>query len=187
MELYLIRHGIAYERNPNIKDEERELTASGRGKTRKVAKRLYDLGLRFEVILTSPLVRSRQTAEILRSCSLSSQIEECSYLSPNGNIQDWLKDLEQKQILVTDTKFAMVGHQPDLGEWAEILVWGKTRVEAALTDISTDKSQSPKTIPEKMPLLILKKAGIIGLQLPETGSPVGCSQLFWLAPPKFLL
>lgn len=183
MEVYLIRHGIAQEQNHNIKDEERELTAEGQQKTRKVAKRLQDLGLRFEVILASPLVRSRQTAEILRSCSLSSQIEECSYLSPNGNIQDWLKQLKQKQMFAADTKFAMIGHQPDLGEWAEILVWGKTRVGAALTDIS----QSPKTIPEKLPLLILKKAGIIGLKLPETGSPVGRSQLFWLTPPKFLL
>jgi phosphohistidine phosphatase len=183
VELYLIRHGIAQERNPNIKDEERELTAEGQQKTRKVAKRLQDLGLRFEVILTSPLVRSRQTAEILLSCSLSSQIEECSYLSPNGNIQDWLKELKQKQMFATDTKFAMIGHQPDLGEWAEILLWGKTRGGAVLTDIS----QSPKTIPEKLPLLILKKAGIIGLKLPETGSPVGRSQLFWLTPPKFLL
>lgn len=187
MELYLIRHGIAQERNPKIEDEERELTAEGQQKTWKVAKRLQDLGLNFEVILTSPLVRSRQTAEMLRSCSLSSQIEECSYLSPNGNIQDWLKELKQKQMLATDTKVAMVGHQPDLGEWAEILFWGKTRVGSALTDISTNRSQSPKTIPEKLPLLILKKAGIIGLKLPKTGSPVGRSQLFWLTPPKFLL
>lgn len=183
VEVYLIRHGIAVDRNPDIKDEERELTAEGREKTRKVAKRLSGLGLRFDLILTSPYVRSRQTAQILYSCGLSGQIEPSGYLAPEGNIYDWLSWLEQKQILATDTGLAMVGHQPDLGQWAEILVWGEARVCTGLTDIS----QSPKTRLENPSLLVLKKAGIIGLKLPETGSPVGCSQLFWLTPPKFLL
>ena len=180
MELYLIRHGIAVDRKPDTKDEERELTAEGREKTRKVSKRLYDLDLRFDLILTSPLVRSRQTAQILQSSGLSGQIEESSYLAPEGNIYDWLR-LEQKQMLATDTRLAMVGHQPDLGQWAEILVWGNRR-GASLTDIS----QSPQRL-ENLPVLVLKKAGIIGLKLSTTGSPVGRSQMFWLAPPKFLL
>lgn len=183
MELYLIRHGIAVDRKPDTKDEERELTAEGREKTLKVAKRLYDLGLRFDLILTSPLVRSRQTAEILHSCGLSSQIESSGYLAPKGKIQDWLNWLEQKQMLATDTRLAIVGHQPDLGQWAEIFVWGEARVGVSLTDIS----QSPKTRLENSPLLVLKKAGIIGLKLPQTGSPVGRCCLFWLTPPRFLL
>ncbi len=183
MELYLIRHGIAVDRKPDTKDEERELTVEGREKTRKVSKRLYDLDLRFDLILTSPLVRSRQTAQILHECGLSGQIEESSYLAPEGNISEWVGWLEQKQILATDTRLAMVGHQPDLGQWAEILVWGETTRGAGLTDIS----QSPQTRLENLPVLVLKKAGIIGLKLPETGSPVGCSQLFWLTPPRFLL
>lgn len=164
MELYLIRHGIATERGTETKDEERSLTELGREKTRKVASRLQKLGFRFDSILTSPLVRSRQTAEILREYGLSSQIEESAYIAPSGDIHTRLRDwLEQRQ-LPAGTKLALVGHQPDLGQWAEILVWGEAR-EA----------------------LVLKKAGIIGLTLPETGSPVGRSQLFWLTPPKFLL
>lgn len=164
MELFLIRHGIATERGIGIKDEERSLTEEGRQKTRKVAKRLFDLGLRFDLILTSPLVRSRQTAEILHSSGLSSKLEESSYLAPDGNIQTLIDWLEQQHNLVSDTQLAMVGHQPELGQWAEILVWGEARAS-----------------------LVVKKAGIIGLKLPETGSPVGRSQLFWLTPPKFLL
>lgn len=164
MELYLIRHGIATERGAETLDEDRSLTELGREKTRKVASRLQKLGIRFDSILTSPLVRSRQTAEILRDCGLSSQLEESAYLAPDGDIYTKLRGwLEQRQ-LSSDTKLALVGHQPDLGQWAEILVWGEAR-EA----------------------LVLKKAGIIGLTLPETGSPVGRSQLFWLSPPKFLL
>ncbi len=164
MELYLIRHGIATERGTETKDSERSLTDLGRKKTRKVASRLHHLGLRFDLILTSPLVRSRQTAEILRDSGLSSQLQESTYLAPDGDIhtrlRGWLEQLQPPG----DTQLALVGHQPDLGQWAEILVWGEAREG-----------------------LVLKKAGIIGLTLPETGSPVGRSQLFWLTQPKFLL
>lgn len=162
MELYLVRHGIAVERSSNTKDEERALTDEGREKTRKVAKRLQELGIRFDLILTSPLVRSHQTAEILHSCGLSSQLEESNYLAPGGDIYNWLRWIEQwHQQLET---LALVGHQPDLGQWAEILIWGEAR----------DK-------------LVLKKAGIIGLTLPFMVEPVGRSQMFWLTAPKFLL
>ncbi len=165
MELYLIRHGIAVERLIDTKDEERSLTEIGRQKTRKVAQRLDELGLRFDLILTSPLVRSRQTAEILYSFGLSSQMEESTSLAPDGDIYTWLGWLEQwRQVTSGSLVLALVGHEPALGEWAEILVWGEARSG-----------------------LVLKKAGIIGLTLPEAGSAVGRSQLFWLTPPKFLL
>jgi phosphohistidine phosphatase len=177
MELYLIRHGIAEQRSPDLEDEKRELTTKGRDKTQKVAKRLYELGLRFKLILTSPLVRARQTAEILQTCGLSAQIEESSHLSPAGDIHLWLSWLEQKQMLATDTQLALVGHEPDLGQWAEILIWGQKR-ESEFAEDSLDSYPAA---------LVLKKAGIIGVNLPKQGSPVGRSQLLWLTPPKLLL
>jgi len=163
VEVYLIRHGIATARDANKRDEERSLTSQGREKTQKVAQRLYTLGLRFERILTSPLVRARQTAEILCACKLSVELEESLYLAPDGDIYAWLSWLEQ-QHYSNNTQLALVGHQPNLGQWAEILVWGEERSA-----------------------IILKKAGIIGLTLPETELAVGESLLFWLTPPKFLL
>jgi phosphohistidine phosphatase len=178
MELYLIRHGIAEERSPDLEDEKRELTAKGQDKTQKVAKRLYELGLRFELILTSPLARARQTAEILQTCGLSSQIEESSHLSPEGNFHLWLNWLEQKHMLITDTQLALVGHEPDLGQWAEIMIWGKLKQESEFAENSVDSYPTA---------IALKKAGIIGVNLPKEGSPVGRSQIFWLSSPKFLL
>lgn len=160
MELYLIRHGIA-QRTSDIEDEKRSLTKLGHQKTEEVAKRLRELGLRFDTILTSPLVRSRQTAEILQAAGLSKKIEESSYLAPDGDIYAWLKFIEQWQ--PQPETIAIVGHQPDLGQWAEILIWGEARSK-----------------------LILKKAGVIGLTMPQN-SPVGHSSLFWLTPPKFLV
>jgi phosphohistidine phosphatase len=165
VELYLIRHGIAVERLVDTKDEERTLSPIGCQKTSLVAQRLEELGLRFDLILTSPLVRSRQTAEILLSSGLSSQLEESTFLAPDGDIHTWLGWLEKwQQVASSKLVLAIVGHQPSLGEWAEILVWGEARSG-----------------------LVLKKAGIIGLTLPEAGSVVGRSQMFWLTPPKFLL
>ncbi|MFM6183502.1 MAG: phosphohistidine phosphatase SixA, partial [Dolichospermum sp.] len=81
MELYLIRHGIAEEHQPKLKDEERQLTLEGREKTEKIAQRLVKLGFNFDLILTSPLVRAYQTAEILIAAGLSSQLETSDHLS----------------------------------------------------------------------------------------------------------
>ncbi|OUL37083.1 phosphohistidine phosphatase SixA [Nostoc sp. T09] len=164
MELYLIRHGIAEERAAEIKDEERVLTKEGRQKTKKVAQRLVQLDLHFDLIVTSPLVRARQTAEILVEAGLSSQMEECHYLAPGGNIKIWLKNWLEPRNYAQNTQIALVGHEPDLSQWAEILLWGEAKAS-----------------------LVLKKAGMIGIKLPEIGSPLGRSQMFWLTPPKYLL
>ncbi len=164
MELYLIRHGIAEEQTSSIKDEERSLTKEGRQKTEKVAQKIKNLGLQFDLILTSPLVRARQTAEILIAAKLSSQLEESAYLAFNGEISNWLVDWLEPKNYSQNTQLALVGHEPCLSNWAEILVWGEAKDS-----------------------FVLKKAGMIGVKLPETGSPVGRSQMFWLTPPKYLL
>ncbi|MHC0065449.1 phosphohistidine phosphatase SixA [Nostoc sp. UIC 10890] len=164
MELYLIRHGIAEDKGLGIKDEERSLTKEGRQKTEKVAQKLVKLGLSFDLILTSPLVRARQTAEILIAEKLSSQLEESSHLAPDGQISSWLKDWLEPRNYSQNTQLALVGHEPGLSNWAEILLWGEVKES-----------------------LVLKKAGMIGIKLPETGSALGRSQMFWLTPPKYLL
>jgi phosphohistidine phosphatase len=164
MELYLIRHGIAQEREANIKDEERGLTKEGRQKTEKVANRLLQLGLHFDLIATSPLVRAMQTAEILIGTGLSTQLEECPHLAPEGNIHNWLVQWFELHNFSKTTQLALVGHEPCLSNWAEIL-------------ISQEASSG----------FVLKKAGMIGLKLPENGNPLGRSQMFWLTPPKYLL
>ncbi|HEY9708625.1 MAG TPA: phosphohistidine phosphatase SixA [Oculatellaceae cyanobacterium] len=165
MELYLIRHGIAADREAYANDEERPLTDKGRQKTGKVAKQLRQQGLHFDLILTSPLIRAKETAAILQDAGLTSQVEEFTSLAPDGDINTWVSWLkEQRQNTPDDLCVALVGHQPDLGNWAETLVWGETK--------------------EK---LVLKKAGVIGLSIPETKIPIGHSELFLLISPKWLL
>jgi phosphohistidine phosphatase len=161
--LYLIRHGIAAERGTYANDGDRPLTAEGQKKTKAVAERLAALGLQFDLVLTSPLVRARQTADILIKAQLSSQLQESDDLVPAGDFEAWCRWLSG-WAQGDRSSLALVGHEPDLGEWAERLVWGEPRHR-----------------------LVVKKAGVIGIEMSNLSQPVGTSELFWLSPPRFLL
>lgn len=162
LDLYLIRHGLAGEHGSYANDDDRPLTDEGLHKTRQIAKRLYALELRFDVILTSPLVRARQTADILLEAKLSKEVQQSPYLAPGGSLPEWLEWLQDWRSPNTNA-LAIVGHEPNLSAWAETLIWGETKGR-----------------------LTLKKAGMIGLTLPKQ-QPIGNSTLFWLTPPRFLL
>jgi len=173
--LYLIRHGLAGAYGSHANDEERPLTEDGRCKTRRVAERLRDLGVWVELILTSPLDRARQTAEIFRDVGIGAAVIESRLLAPEGTLADWVTWFAQWQrehrgvsgvskVEGRSPDLALVGHEPNLSTWAAHLVGGETP-----------------------PQLVLKKAGIIGLQVPEQGTPVGASELFWLTPPRLLI
>lgn len=161
--LYLIRHGIAADRADYPHDSDRPLTEQGRQKTKLVAEKLLQIGIKFDLILTSPLVRSNQTAEILQKIGLSQKKEIFPPLSPQGTLQDWVKWWAESESKKQGNSLALVGHQPNLGNWAEILVWGNSQ--------------------EK---LIIKKAGIIGLRVPTNINPIGNCEFFLLTSPKWL-
>jgi phosphohistidine phosphatase len=163
MQIYFIRHGIAEERSSSQADAPRSLTDKGRAKSQYLAKRLGEIGVRFEVILTSPLVRARQTAEILLASGLSPQLEESPWLAPEGSLEDWLDWLARSEYNKEDCCLALVGHQPDLGIWAQRLVWGQSQ--------------------EK---ILLKKNGVIAVDLPSAVNPFGQGCLFLLTSPKWL-
>lgn len=172
MEVYLIRHGIAAEKGTYADDEQRPLIKKGQDKTAQVAQRLVSLGLKFDLLLSSPLVRAYQTAEILQQAGLAKTIETFAPLKPDGAIAkhgrspiaEWVEWLQQYQVQHPDAKIALVGHQPDLGNWAEMLLWGaiKDQIE-------------------------VKKSGIIGLKIPQVGTPIARSTLFLHVSPKWLI
>ncbi len=167
MYLYLIRHGIAEELAPQIidstaSDELRSLTKIGHKKIIQIADRLYQSGLRFDLIITSPLVRARQTAELLLEHQLSSKLEISPDLAPAGNIQSWLTKWKDRSVDRSFTNIALVGHEPNLSEWAELLIFG--RIDRRL---------------------ILKKGGTIGLKFPIDRIEIGTAQLHCLIPPKY--
>jgi phosphohistidine phosphatase len=162
-ELYLVRHGLAGEAVPDRDDRVRPLTRAGVGRTRAVAKRLVALGVRFDVLLTSPLLRARQTAELLHAVGLGPRPTDASFLAPGGDLEAWVHWFEARRRR-RQQSLALVGHMPELADWAERLLFGKARQR-----------------------LVLKKAGVIGLTLPSQGSPLARSSLFLLVPPRYLV
>ena len=134
VELLLLRHGIAEERCPERVDGERALTAVGRSRTRAVAERLVQLGLGCDQLVTSPLVRARQTAEIAvgaglvaeGSPSLSLRVDAVrvdAALAPGGDPLPLVAEFQRaasahKGLL----RLALVGHEPDLGALAAQLI-----------------------------------------------------------------
>lgn len=162
-QVYLIRHGIAADPDAYERDQDRPLTSKGRAKTKAVARQLQALNLAFDEILTSPLVRARQTAEILLKANLASHLTIDETLAPMGSFTDWLKWLKPWQESRSGV-LALVGHEPDLSQWAELLILGDVQG-----------------------VIQLKKAGIIGIEIPDDIDPLGNSILFWLTPPRLLI
>ncbi|MGI8990927.1 MAG: phosphohistidine phosphatase SixA [Bryobacteraceae bacterium] len=64
MQIYILRHGIAEDQKAGSSDADRALTKEGREKLESVLKRAAESGVSPSTILTSPLLRATQTAEI---------------------------------------------------------------------------------------------------------------------------
>ena len=165
--LYLIRHGIAGDRADYEDDTQRPLTEEGRKKTHQVAKRLYDLGLRFDLLQTSPLIRAQQTAEVFADTFKNSPVEQFPELAPDGKLDvwlEWVKSWLANHPQPAKASLGIIGHEPDLSSWAEILIWGESKGA-----------------------LVLKKAGIIGIAMPDQEPWQGKGILFLSIPPKLLI
>ena len=116
-QIYLIRHGLAEARGEAWPDDaKRPLTESGLDRMRKSARGLARLNVSFDVVLTSPLVRAKQTADIV-AASLDSRppIVTIDSLAPGGSYQTLLADLEKQS---RRQRIALVGHEPGIGELA---------------------------------------------------------------------
>jgi phosphohistidine phosphatase len=116
-ELHLIRHGLAEERGEAWPDDsKRPLTAEGISRLRQSARGLARLGVSFDVILTSPLVRARQTAAAVAAVyQPRPQVATADSLAPGGAYQALLAELEKQ---ARRTRIALVGHEPGIGELA---------------------------------------------------------------------
>ncbi len=115
-ELLLLRHGIAEERRADLADGERALTRRGIARSRDVLERLVALELRCDQLLTSPLRRARQTAELAVQAGLAPALELAAGLAPGGDA--WPLTLQAAPL----ERLALVGHEPDLGDLAARLI-----------------------------------------------------------------
>src|SRR3954468_10908393 len=158
-EIYLIRHGLAEERGDAWPDDtKRPLTEEGMSRMRKSVRGLARLGVAMDAVLTSPLVRARQTAEIVVA-GLSSRpsLVTIKSLAPEGTVADVIADLEKH---AKKPRIALVGHEPSIGELAARLVGSRHSIE-------------------------FKKGAIAPIDL-EQIPPSGPGDLRWFLTPKLL-
>lgn len=167
MELILIRHAIAEEREEFIKkgleDHLRPLTLKGRKRMQKVCVRMLDFVKEIDLIVSSPHTRARQTAEIVSQIYFETKVVEAPELVPHSPPQAFLKWLRVQGR--NYRRIVVIGHEPNLSSFASYMLSGKA-------DSFID----------------LKKSGIICLEMESfANADVGSSQLSYSIPPKFLI
>lgn len=121
MELYLMRHGLAEEQGSKYyPNDDRPLTDEGRDKLRASAKALKELVSGFDRILTSPLLRAHETAQLIaRGFGVEERVEITPLLLPGFAKGKLLTTLEKES---PDRSVLLVTHNPDVGIFASLLL-----------------------------------------------------------------
>ena len=131
MNLYIIRHAIAVDEGAHEyeDDSQRPLTDKGKKKMRQIAKGLRTLGVGFDMILSSPYVRAKETAEILADVFKKKSIEFSGNLVPMGDPDLLIAELNEKYSV---DSIALVGHEPQLTHLIGLLVSENAAMELTL-------------------------------------------------------
>lgn len=161
MNLYLLRHGLAAELGTRglSKDADRPLTPEGKQKLRKIAGAMEAMGLAFDLIVSSPYVRARETAESVRAaCKVRVELELSEALAPGGSTRELISLLNRRK--PPPENVLLVGHEPYLSGLVSLLVAG-------------DPSLS----------ILMKKGGLCKLSI-DSLRHGRCAVLEWLLAPK---
>jgi len=159
VELYIVRHAIAAERGPEWPDDnKRPLIQRGVDRFKESVDGLVWLEMQLDLIFTSPLVRAKQTAELLAAgLGEKPPIKVCDALAPGHTAQETMEEVARDA--KGAKRVALVGHEPDLGELTAWLVGAKRPI-------------------------VYKKGGASRLDMDSLSSRHG--SLAWLVTPKIL-
>jgi phosphohistidine phosphatase len=120
MIIHIVRHAEAVERSSDITEAHRYLTVKGRKRFRKAAGTAKKAGIQPDLILTSPLVRAVQTADILaETLRFKGELQLAKLLGPGfrpESLDELLDAWPQTE------EVALVGHEPDLGSLTQRLL-----------------------------------------------------------------
>ncbi|RLS34917.1 MAG: hypothetical protein DWH79_03135 [Planctomycetota bacterium] len=117
--LTIIRHAWAEDAGPGVDDQARALLKAGRKRFAKVVRRLEKVGMGFDIIATSPLLRTRETAEILaEQLPGRPQVVVVDALAPGS---DW-HSLVEWTINQDAARVAWVGHAPCVGRLVALTI-----------------------------------------------------------------
>jgi phosphohistidine phosphatase len=162
LRLFLLRHAVAAPRDSRRypKDIDRPLTRQGIRKMAEAALGMKSLGLAFDLILTSPFARARETAKIV-AVGLGSRVPKLlPALSPDGDPAAVTATVSS---LLKVRRLLLVGHEPALSRLAGFLLL-----------------EGDVGLP-----LEFKKGGMCRIDFPEAVRP-GTGKLVYLLPPKVL-
>ncbi len=157
--LFLVRHAIAAERGDAFPDDtKRPLTHKGVQRFREVVQGLAALDETVELVLASPLVRARQTADLLAEGLPSHpRVTETPALAPGASFRALLAELGNH---AKRSRIALVGHEPGMGELAARLIGARAA----------------------MPF---RKGGICRIDV-DALPPAAPGRLVWFATPRML-
>jgi phosphohistidine phosphatase len=117
--LYIVRHAWAEDPGPGIDDYARPLTKKGRKRFAAMMKRLCKAGMQVDVVATSPLVRARETAEILAAAFEGAPpVVVVDALAPASNwpaLVEWTTQQDAARV-------AWVGHMPCVGRLVGLMI-----------------------------------------------------------------
>ncbi len=162
MDVILIRHGKAGNRDPNSwpDDDDRPLTAEGQAEHRAVTRAAKKMGIKFDFLVTSPLKRARETADIVANVyRWPEEPQVAAELGHGYSVSAVVKLLAK---FPPTSRVALVGHEPDFSELATALIGGKTGLG-----------------------LQIKKSGIAGIRF-EGPAEAGAGLLLYLLKPSHL-
>lgn len=163
LEVYLVRHAVAAERGPEYPDDARRpLTPEGISRFREAVRGLRALGVTVDLVLTSPYVRARETAEVLRAgLKPAPRVVVVDALVPGTRPADVMAAVQARAGAGRGVeRVALVGHEPDLGELAARWLGAKAAVP-------------------------FKKGAVLRLDL-DRALPAGPATLRWFLPPRVL-
>jgi phosphohistidine phosphatase len=161
LELYIIRHGLAgIGLEDEALDHARPLKKKGREQMKGIAKALKQLNTSFDRVITSPLLRAKESAEIINKyCGTIKEVMVTDLLKPGASFEKMTKFLNE----LKHEKIAIVGHEPFLSGFASYC-------------LSNSKSSFIK----------LKKGGVLMLEIDGVIKPEQC-KLSWLMEPNHLI
>lgn len=159
LEIYLVRHAVAAERGSEWPDDGvRPLTPSGASRFRKCVKGLAASGVEIDIIFTSPLVRCRQTADLLADgLPGKPRVHAIDALAPGGGHAAVIAEVTR---IARRPRIALVGHEPDMGHLAAKLIGLKRPLE-------------------------FRKGAVCRIDV-DGLPPGGLGQLRWFIPPRML-
>jgi phosphohistidine phosphatase len=160
--LYILRHGDAGTPLDDSKDDDmRELSKQGVEDMEKIAESIRELGFKFDIIATSPLPRTLQTAEaVAKEYRMVKDIEEWEELKYSADTESLYTRLAKQK---KGSKVLIVGHEPHLSEIMSEIIAGTSKVN-----------------------LVLKKAGLAMIGI-LSFKPKITGELRLLLPPKTLM